>query len=80
MGHATPHPGDIVVHRQVHSPAIYVLSRFGAPLQYSCKTYDDAVARATEYARREHLDAWYTTDERIYERVAGHRASAKSES
>jgi hypothetical protein len=74
VGNAIPHPGDIVVHREVLSPALYVLSRLGVPLQFSCKTYEEALAQATEYARRERVDAWFTMDERAYERLAGRPA------
>jgi hypothetical protein len=80
MGSANPHPGDIVVHRQVHSPAVYVLSRVDEPLYLSYQSYEDAVTQATRSARREHVDAWYTTDERTYERLAGYRPSAYSKS
>jgi hypothetical protein len=74
MGNAIPHPGDVVVHRQVHSPAVYALSRLKAPLQRSYKTYEEAVALAIVFAQKEHVDGWFTMDQRIYERLAGRPA------
>ncbi len=68
-----PHPGDVVIHREVHSPAVYVLSVFSELRKITCKTYDDAFDRAQRFALREHLDAWYTTDEHVFERVAQYR-------
>jgi len=75
-----PRPGDIVVHRQVHSPVAYVLSRFNAAPQFSYKTYDEAIGRAIRFAQREHLDAWYTNDGQHYERVAKRRSSPRRSS
>jgi hypothetical protein len=75
MADDLPHPSDIVVQRQVHSPAVYALGRFDGPLQFSFKTHEEALARATRFACREHLDAWYTTDGRVFERIAKHRPS-----
>jgi hypothetical protein len=75
-----PHPGDIVVHRKVHSPPVYVLSRLDGSLQFSYSTYEEAVAHATRFARSEHLDAWYTNDDRVFERVAKHRPSVRQKS
>ena len=65
-----------IVHRHVNSPAVYALSRLNAPLQTSYKTYEQALARAIVFARKEHVDGWYTKDECTYELVAGHRADA----
>jgi hypothetical protein len=76
MSDGLPRPGDIVVHRQVHSPAVYVLSRLDGTLQFSYKTYDEAVARAIRFASRESLDAWYTNDEQRYERFAKYRSES----
>jgi len=73
MGGGRPHSGDIILHRQVHSPAVYVLSRRDGPLRCSYKTYEQALAQAIESTRREHLDAWYTTDGQVFERLARHR-------
>jgi hypothetical protein len=33
---ACPHVGDIVIHRHVHSPAVYVLGVLDRPLQQVC--------------------------------------------
>ncbi len=74
MGDSLPRAGDIVVHRQVHSPAVYVLSRLDGPLQFFCRTSEDAVAHAARCAHREQIDVWYTTDEQVFERVVRHRS------
>ena len=68
-----PRPGDLVVHRQVHSPAVYAMGTLDGPSQFFCRTYDEAIARAIRFASRESLDAWYTNDEQRYERFARHR-------
>ena len=61
-----PRPGDIIIHRETHSPAVYILSAFNEPHQITCHTFEDARERAR-------LDAWYTTDEHRFERIAQHR-------
>jgi hypothetical protein len=71
---STPQAGDIVIHRQIHSPAVYVLSVLDEPHQIMCLTYEGALDRAIGFARREHLDAWYTIDEQTFERVAENRS------
>ena len=76
MSDGLPHPGDIVVHRQVHSPAVYAMGRLDGALQCSYKTYDEAIARAIRFAGRESLDAWYTNDGQRYERIATHRCES----
>jgi hypothetical protein len=76
MSDGLPHPGDIVVHRQVHSPAVYAIGRFDGVLQFSYKTYDEAIGRAIRFASRESLDAYYTNDGRRYERFAKHRSES----
>jgi acyl-CoA reductase-like NAD-dependent aldehyde dehydrogenase len=80
MGTEGPRPDDIVVHRHVHSPVVYALSRFNAAPQFSYKTYDEAIRRAIRFARREHLDAWYTNDGQRYERIAKRRSSPRPKS
>jgi hypothetical protein len=71
-----PRAGDVVIHRQVHSPAVYVLSRRGGPLQFSHTTYQAAEHQATGFARKKRLDVWYTTDEIAFKRVAHHRPTS----
>ena len=73
MNDDRPRPGDIVVHRVVHSPAVYLIGRLDGMLQVSCKTYDEAIARAIGFARHESLDAWYTNDEQRYDRFGRYR-------
>jgi hypothetical protein len=76
MGERLPHPGDVVVQWQMYSPAVYVLSRRDGRSQRSYKTYEEALARAIGCARREHLDAWYTNDGQVFERLCQHRPTA----
>jgi hypothetical protein len=73
VGEAQPRPGDIVIHRQIHSPAVYLLSTLGGPLQLSFNTYEKAAIRAVAFASEKHLDAWYTTDEQTFKQVVQHR-------
>ena len=73
MSLAVPRGGDVIIHRQVHSPAVYVLSRHDGPLQYFDESYDTALAQAKQFARQAKLDVWYTLDELTFERVATHR-------
>jgi hypothetical protein len=76
MGESIPHPGDLVVQWQMRSRAVYVLSKRDGRSQRSYKTYEEALARAIECARREHLDAWYTNDGQVFERLSRHRPTA----
>jgi hypothetical protein len=76
MDSILPQPGDVIIHRQVHSPAVYVLSTLNEALQLSCKTYADALDRATAFAMRAHRDAWYTTDEQIFKRIGQYRPAS----
>jgi hypothetical protein len=80
MGDNGPRPGDIVVHRQIHSPAIYVLSRLDGVLQLSYKDYQEALASASRFASRAHLDVWYTTDDGVYEQVFNYRPAVELKS
>ena len=66
---------DVVILRVVHSPAVYMLSRYGAEPQLKYKTYEEAAERAAQYATARKVDAWYTTDESSYESVTRHRSS-----
>jgi hypothetical protein len=72
-----PRPGDVVIHRQIHSPAVYILSRLDGAPQCSYKSYGEALAGATGFALQAHLDAWYTTDEVAFKRVAHHRPAPR---
>ncbi len=72
----TPQAGDVIIHREINSPAVYILSILDGSRQIRCRAYDDALDRAQRFALREHLDAWYTTDEHVFERVAHHRPTA----
>ena len=64
---------DVVIHRVVHSPAVYLLSRHGAEPQIKCKTYEEASARAAAFATAFNVDVWYTMDESSYKSVTRHR-------
>ena len=70
-----PRAGDVIIHREVHSPAVYVLGRMDEPLQVIHKSYERALAHATALADAKQLDVWYTTDEQTFLRVDEHRAS-----
>jgi len=72
----TPQPDDVIVHRQIHSPAVYILSRQAGSFQVSYESYDAARAAAIGFALKEHLDVWYTTDEQAFERIGQHRPPA----
>ena len=76
MGENRPHSGDVVVQWQMRSPAVYVLRKQDGRAQGSYKTYEEALARAIGCARREHLDAWYTNDGQVFERLSQHRSTA----
>lgn len=75
MGEDYPRAGDVIIHREVHSPAVYVLGRMDEPLQVTYKGYEEALAHATALAHAKQLDVWYTTDEQTFLRVDEHRAS-----
>jgi predicted transcriptional regulator len=76
VGESFPQPGDVVVQWQMRSPAVYVLSRRDERTQRTYETYEEALARAIGCARREHLDAWYTNDGQVFERLSQHRPTA----
>jgi len=69
----SPKPGDIIIHRQIHSPAVYTLSVLNGSHQVTYQTYEEAFDRAQRFALRECLDVWYTTDEDAFEPIAHHR-------
>jgi hypothetical protein len=73
MGTGHPHPRDIVIRRQVHSPAVYVLSRIDGAPQCFYHTYREALAQATRAARNEQVNAFYSDGEHVLEQVADHR-------
>ena len=73
MTTALPHEGDLIIHRQVHSPAVYVLSALAGPDQISHATYKDAAASATRFAQATSVVVWFTADKLRYERIAQHR-------
>jgi hypothetical protein len=39
----TPQPGDVIIHRQVHSPAVYTLSALDGLHQITYRTYEGAL-------------------------------------
>ena len=65
----TLQPNDVIAHRQIHSPAVYILSRQAGSFQVCYKSYDAARAAAIGFALKENLDAWYTPDEQAFERI-----------
>ena len=73
-----PQPDDVIIHREVHSPPVYILSRRAGPLQASYTSYEAARVIALGFALKHHLDAWYTTDKQTFERIAQHRRTQGS--
>jgi hypothetical protein len=68
-----PQPGDIVIWRRRQSPVRFAVSEYPGPKQFQVATYDQAVERAERFARRVHVDGWYTLDGKKYLRIAQHR-------
>jgi hypothetical protein len=73
----TPQADDVIIHRQIHYPATYILSRQSGSLQASYKSYEAARVAALGFVLKHHLDAWYTTDEQTFERIAQHRSAGR---
>ena len=73
----TPKAGDIIVLRQVHSPAVYILSVHDGPPQIAFRTHEEALEKARRFAQQARLDVWYTTDGDAFERVGQHRPSRR---
>jgi hypothetical protein len=69
----TPLSGDVIIQRQVHSPAVYVLHTLGWPGQFFHRTYEAAMEQARRFALIQSIDVWYATDASVFKRVAQHR-------
>jgi hypothetical protein len=70
-----PRTGDIIILREVHSPAVYLLGALGGVPQLSYRTYAEAVEYATRFSREACVDVWYTIDAQSFDRVAQHRTA-----
>ena len=66
--------GDIVIRKEAHSPAAYLLSRFARQPQFLCRTYEEAAWAAEAVARTERVDAWCTSDGKSFELITPHSA------
>jgi hypothetical protein len=72
-----PKPGDVIV---LHLPvrrgiSSYLLYRVGHRAQALCTEYAEARQRAERQAGAALVDAWYTSDEQAFIRLAEHRPS-----
>ena len=70
-----PRPNDVVV-LQVpsrHGTSGYLVSRASRRAQSICGAYVEARRRAVQQAALSCVDAWYTSDERVFIRIAQHR-------
>ncbi len=75
MSSGVPRPNDVVV---VQLPALrgesgYLVFRASRRAQSICGAYIEARGRAERQAALACVDAWYTSDERIFIRIAQHR-------
>ena len=70
---SAPIPGDVLVAKRSASTT-YDISTVPGPLQIAEHSYASAVERATQIARRQAVDAWYTEDHTHFGRIASHRA------
>ena len=68
-----PQPGDILIRRQIHSPKVYNLGIVDREPQITCRSYGEALRHATGFAQATGIDAWFTTDDSTFKRVARHR-------
>ena len=56
--------GDVVVRQEKREgKRVYVLHAASAPDQFLLRTFDEAVAQALAFAKRQHVRAWFTNDE-----------------
>ena len=58
----TPQPGDIVIERAQDSPVVWLLGAHQQPKQIRCRTYEEALQRASGYGQRKSIDVFYTED------------------
>ena len=75
-----PVPGDIIVHKRHASGDVYVLGVFKRASQLTCQVYGEAMKRATAFAVKDGVDAWYTDDGETYRSLARHRRGQQGES
>jgi hypothetical protein len=63
------HDGDVVIRRTGIASRPYTLSTSQEAPQIVCRTYDEAIARASRFARPRLIDVWVTDDDRAFVRV-----------
>lgn len=70
----TPTIGDIVLRTSSRCPTDYVLCPSPAPAQIRCSAYARAFDVAKRWARRQHVDVWFTDNDKTFALVSRHRA------
>lgn len=65
----TPRNEDVIIKRTNDGSSRYTLGTLREPAQFSCATYNDAVARASRYAAAFRVRAWQTDDDRRFTRI-----------
>jgi len=75
MSARVPQPGDVLVVQLPprHDTSGYLVSRAGRRTQSVCGAYIEARRRAEQQAKLAGVDAWYTSDEKAFIRIAQHR-------
>jgi hypothetical protein len=75
MAELLPQPGDVIITRHVHSPAVYAVRMTDGEEQIQWRDYDQAVTHAVGFARKMGTDAWFTADGLTFERLTIHHHS-----
>jgi len=70
----SPEPGDILIRRVNGSRRAHALCVVPHAPQVACRTYDEALARATRFAETGRVDVWRVEGQDRFARVACHRA------
>jgi hypothetical protein len=63
------HDGDVIIRRTGGASRPYTLSTLQEAPQIACRPYDEAIARASRFARPRLVDVWATDDDRAFVRV-----------
>ena len=74
-----PVTGDIIVQKRHASGDAYMLGLFNRASQLTYEAYAEAMKRATEFAVKDGVDAWYTEDGETYRSLARHRRRQQGE-
>ncbi len=64
-----PQSGDLVIYRFWHTPLVYVLTIVGGVPQGAFATFEEAIVHAMQCADEHSINVWYTTDDKIFERL-----------